>query len=162
MSTCAGGLRRTLRAYPTYPSAGHSGRVFDVAFCPVYSGVLVSGSDDNSVKLWQIDDTESQVAGRETGTFSGHTDSVLRVSWQSDGQLFATGKGDRIVVGGRARVVCVTQVTTCFCFAAGSADTTVRLWRTSAVSATSETKLQDATTIQTLQAGGLVYDIIRP
>lgn len=65
--------------------------MFDVAFCPVYSGLLASASDDNSVRIWRIDDTVLTSAGQKIGQCNGHTDSVLRVTWHNDGRLLSTG-----------------------------------------------------------------------
>lgn len=57
----------------------------------MYSGLLASASDDNTVRFWRIDDAAVTSAGEEIGKCDGHTDSVLRVTWQSDGQLLASG-----------------------------------------------------------------------
>ncbi len=72
-------------------AAGHEGRVFDLAFNPVYSGLLASASDDNSVRLWQIADDDQREISKQTGVCNGHKDSVLRVSWHSEGQILASG-----------------------------------------------------------------------
>ncbi len=72
-------------------AAGHEGRVFDLAFCPLYSGLLASASDDNSVRLWQIADDDQREISKQTGVCSGHKDSVLRVTWHSEGRLLASG-----------------------------------------------------------------------
>ena len=69
-------------------AAGHDGRVFDVAFCPVDSDLLASASDDNTLRLWQVADGKRS---RQIGTFTAHTDSVLRAAWHKNGQLLASG-----------------------------------------------------------------------
>ena len=72
-------------------AAGHEGRVFDLAFNPVYSGLLASASDDNSVRLWGIAEGDQRETSKQTGVCIGHKDSVLRVSWHSEGQILASG-----------------------------------------------------------------------
>ena len=72
-------------------AAGHEGRVFDLAFNPVYSGLLASASDDNSVRFWQIADDDQRLISKQSGICNGHKDSVLRVSWHSEGQILASG-----------------------------------------------------------------------
>jgi len=58
---------------------------------PVHSGLLASASDDNSVRLWQIAADDQREISRQTGVCNGHKDSVLRVSWHSEGQILASG-----------------------------------------------------------------------
>ena len=82
------GCRSSMRA------AGHEGRVFDLAFNPVYSGLLASASDDNSVRLWEIADGDRRETSKQTRVCNGHKDSVLRVSWHSEGQILASGAYD--------------------------------------------------------------------
>ncbi|KAA6418006.1 MAG: hypothetical protein FRX49_12006 [Trebouxia sp. A1-2] len=56
---------------------GHKGRIFDLAFNPVYGGLLASASDDNSIRLWQIADDNHREISKQTGVCNGHKDSVL-------------------------------------------------------------------------------------
>ncbi|DBB01735.1 hypothetical protein WJX77_008173 [Trebouxia sp. C0004] len=102
---------------------GHEGRVFDLAFNPVYSGQLASASDDNSVRLWQIADDDQREISKQTGVCNGHKDSVLRVTWHSEGRLLASA----------------------------SADTTAQLWRLPPEKVSIDSGLSDGDPIQTLQ-----------
>ena len=93
------GESATLRASPLCPCkkvhlvpAGHQGRVFDLAFasgiaCPV----LASASDDNTVQLWNADAPDQSTAMGPIGCCKGHRDSVLRVNWNKDSTLIASG-----------------------------------------------------------------------
>ncbi len=58
-----------------------------VAFNP-QGGILVSASDDRTVKLW---DAQS---GKLIRTLEGHTELVTNVAFSSDGRLLASLKGD--------------------------------------------------------------------
>lgn len=102
---------------------GHEGRVFDLAFNPVYSGLLASASDDNSVRFWQIADDDQRLISKQSGICNGHKDSVLRVSWHSEGQILASA----------------------------SADTTAQLWRVLPEKASIGSGPSDGDLIQTLQ-----------
>ena len=50
----------------------------------------MSGSEDQTVRLWNIDTHESRVLG-------GHTNQVRSVVFSPDGQLLASGSGDQTV-----------------------------------------------------------------
>ncbi|MCP4350083.1 MAG: WD40 repeat domain-containing protein, partial [Desulfobacterales bacterium] len=54
-------------------------------------GTLVSGSDDNTVRLWDT------ATGKEIRTISGHQDSVMSVSLSSDGRTLVSGSDDNTV-----------------------------------------------------------------
>ena len=108
-----GVLRCSVRARMRF--AGHTGRVFDVAFCPVYSGLLASASDDNSVRFWGIDDTRVPSTGRQIGKCNGHTDSVLRITWQSDGQLLSTGTSRTCITRSRRALHSSVSLGVCCC-----------------------------------------------
>ncbi len=72
---------------PPKSSAGHHARVFDVAFLPEDSSLLASASDDDTCKVWRINDS----GATQAASFHGHQDSVLRVSWAPTGDLLASG-----------------------------------------------------------------------
>ena len=76
---CHEGHRLTLR--------GHRGPVNAVAFSPDGTS-LASGSDDGSVKLWDV------ASGSLRMTLKGHTDQVTSVAFSPDGRLLASGSRD--------------------------------------------------------------------
>ena len=65
----------------------HGDAVYDVAFSPDGS-TLASGSYDNSIRLWRVDD------GEPIGILRGHTDQVFRIAFSSDGNSLASCSGD--------------------------------------------------------------------
>jgi serine/threonine protein kinase len=68
---------------------GHTGEVTSVAWSP--DGLfLASGAADNSVRVWNIDQGQSQV-------FNGHTAEVLSVAWAPDSSFLASGGVDATV-----------------------------------------------------------------
>ena len=107
-------LRRGARPQNRIGIAGHSGRIFDLAFCPVYSGVLASASDDSSLRLWQVSDEHPGKACKQAGICSGHQDSVLRVTWHSDGRLLASGPAVPMEWLQIARLAFATSMTTLY------------------------------------------------
>ena len=60
--------------------------VLSVAFAPDGQSIL-TGSDDNTAKLWDL-------KGHELQSFQGHTSSVLSVAFAPDGQSILTGSED--------------------------------------------------------------------
>jgi len=53
--------------------------------------LLVSGSSDNTIKLWDVQ------TGGAVKTFCGHTDSVLSVSISADNTVIASGSEDKTI-----------------------------------------------------------------
>ncbi len=68
--------------------AGHSGDVNGVAFSPD-GNTLVSASDDNTLKLWDVD------TGTEIRLFAGHAGGVWDVAFSPNGKTLASGNRDR-------------------------------------------------------------------
>ena len=62
---------------------GHKRRIFSVEFSPVDQCVMTA-SGDKTVKIWAISD------GSCLKTFEGHTSSVLRASFITDGTQFVS------------------------------------------------------------------------
>ncbi len=70
---------------------GHTRRVLSVAFSPD-GKTIVSGSDDRTVRLWEVD------TGTHTRTLTGHTRRVLSVAFSPDGKTIASGSYDGTVL----------------------------------------------------------------
>ncbi|MBC8481939.1 MAG: WD40 repeat domain-containing protein [Planctomycetes bacterium] len=66
---------------------GHTKGVTSISFSPDGS-LLASGSDDNTIRLWNVESRES------IATLEGHTDDVNSVSFSPDGSLLASGSND--------------------------------------------------------------------
>ncbi|KAN0060237.1 hypothetical protein ACQY0O_007566 [Thecaphora frezii] len=79
--------RRVLRV------EGHSDDVNGVAFADsASSNVLISGSDDTYVKVW---DRRSLSGGKPAGVFTGHTEGITYVSPKGDGRYCISNGKDQ-------------------------------------------------------------------
>lgn len=141
-ASCATDLAESFACGRAMQAHGHGARVFDLAFHPTQPGLLVSASDDNTVAVWREHPGGGGSAGRrgggggraagapsrykQTASFVGHRDSVMRVNWAPDGDLLASG----------------------------SADGTVQLWRLAAAAAASPRDLGPAGTRHAATLGG--------
>ena len=65
---------------------GHESYINIATFSPD-GEIIASGSNDNTIKLWDRE-------GKLTKTLSNHTDSVSSISFSQDGKLFASGSYD--------------------------------------------------------------------
>jgi serine/threonine protein kinase len=70
--------------------SGHSDAVWSVAWSPD-GKVIASGSDDNTVQIWNTSD------GSNVLTYRGHSSPVNTIAWSPDGKRIASGSGGWIV-----------------------------------------------------------------
>jgi WD40 repeat protein len=115
--------------------AGHSGSVYAVAFSPDGKRI-VSGSYDNTVKLWDA------TTGEVQKTMAGHSRSVITIDFSSDGKRIASGSWNGTVklwdaatsevqktMAGHSRSVkAIAFSPDGKRIASGSMDKTVKLW----------------------------------
>jgi WD40 repeat protein len=69
---------------------GHNGWVESVAISPD-SKVLASGSDDKTIKLWDI------ATGAQLRSLEGHTSAVFSVAFSPDGKTLASSSDDKTI-----------------------------------------------------------------
>ena len=117
---------------------GHTSTVYSLAFKP-NSYLLASGSDDNTVRIWDVGDNTNL---RHVRTLRGHTDEVWSVAWSPDGRTLASGCRDgtvrlwnpnnginfAVLRGHTDQVHCVAWSPDGRILASGSVDKTIRLW----------------------------------
>ena len=73
-----------------YTLQGHSQPVRSLAITPD-GEILMSGSDDNTIKLWQL------ATGEEIGTLRGHSKTVSAIAISADGEILASGSEDKTI-----------------------------------------------------------------
>jgi len=69
---------------------GHKNLISSVAFSP-NGEVIASGSDDKTIKLWQVQDAQEIVS------LAGHTNSVHTVVFSPDGKILASSSHDKTI-----------------------------------------------------------------
>ncbi len=83
-------LRGGHRDLSAHTLAAHTRWVHSIAFSPD-GELLVSGSGDNTIKLWEIS------SAREISVHAAHANSVLSVAFSPDGRTLASGSGDKTI-----------------------------------------------------------------
>ena len=118
--------------------AGHTDYVWSLAFKP-NSYLLASGSNDNTIRIWDVGDRDNL---RHVRTLRGHTGAVYSVAWSPDGRTLASASHDgtvrlwnpnnginfAVLRGHTESVRCVAWSPDGRILASGSYDDTVRLW----------------------------------
>ncbi|MBH8572124.1 serine/threonine protein kinase [Nostocaceae cyanobacterium CENA369] len=116
--------------------SGHTRAVLTIAFSPD-GKVLATGSDDNTIKLWEVN------TGRLISTMFGHSWSVVAIAFTVDGETLISASWDKTVKlwrvstkeeiatlcghGDSVSAVAVSQVAQLI--ASGSRDKTIKLWQ---------------------------------
>jgi guanine nucleotide-binding protein subunit beta-2-like 1 protein len=123
---------------------GHSGWVTAIATSPENSNVLVSGSRDKTVLIWDLTKEDPANFGTPRRAFTGHSHFVSDVVISSDGQFVLSGSWDgtlrlwdinagvchRQFVGHKKDVLSVAFSADNRQIVSGSRDKTIKLWNT--------------------------------
>lgn len=126
--------------------SGHAFGVTAVAFSPTDPTVLLTGSIDQTARLWDVTTGATLVTfapvTQNNTVVSGHTNSITAVAFAPDGATLITGSDDQTVklwqvsggaetrtfTGSAARIASVAFSNDGLSVAAGSTDGTVRIW----------------------------------
>ncbi|HEY9852629.1 MAG TPA: serine/threonine-protein kinase [Leptolyngbyaceae cyanobacterium] len=114
---------------------GHTASIYALAISPD-SQTLVSGSNDKSIKIWDLN------SGKLVNTLRGHKNAVNSVAISPDGQTLASGGGDRTLklwdlktgklkkdlLGHSASVFAIAFSPDNQTLASGSSDNTIKIW----------------------------------
>ncbi|GFR41620.1 hypothetical protein Agub_g2345 [Astrephomene gubernaculifera] len=81
--------------WPLTQGYGHRERIFDVAFHPLSDDIVLTASEDTSLRLWRRSDGADMY--KQVRAYFGHTGEALRACWSANGLLLASGSADRTV-----------------------------------------------------------------
>ena len=65
----------------------HGGNVQSVSYSPITSSIIASAGGNNTIKLWNLEDSEVTILGN-------HTDSVNSIDFSPDGKRLVSGSDD--------------------------------------------------------------------
>ncbi len=149
---------------------GHTRLVRSVAYSPD-GRTIVSGSGDNTVRLWDVN------TGETLRTLEGHTRFVISVAYSPDGRTIASGSGDntirlwdvhtgetlRTLKGHTSWVYSVAYSPDGRILASGGVDGTVLLWElTSSPAFGVEPLARSATTLGNIKRTALLQNYPNP
>jgi WD40 repeat protein len=146
----------SLKSQPQGTCIGHEGEGYGLCWSPHKTGLLVSSSEDKTVRLWDIHAAMDQSSFTNSSgtvihplsTFTGHTDVVEDVDWHHrDENLIGSVGDDKAIRLWDIRRINAKEATLQklnahdrdvnsiafnpineFLFATGSADSTIALW----------------------------------
>jgi guanine nucleotide-binding protein subunit beta-2-like 1 protein len=124
--------------------AGHAGWVTSIATSPEDSNVLITGSRDKSVIVWDLTKEDPANFGTPRRSFTGHSHFISDVAVSSDGQFVLSGSWDgtlrlwdinagvchRQFIGHKKDVLSVAFSADNRQIVSGSRDKTIKLWNT--------------------------------
>ncbi|KAJ3226099.1 retinoblastoma binding protein [Clydaea vesicula] len=83
--------RNTSHTVPSHAIDAHKAEVNCVSFSPANENILLTGSADKTVALWDLRNTKNKLH-----TFDSHQDEILQLSWSPHNEtVFASSSGDR-------------------------------------------------------------------
>ena len=136
---------------------GHSDALYSVAISPD-GKTLATGSYDQKIMLWSIEEILAGKLPAAPRTLSGHNGAVFSLAFRSDGKVLASASGDRTVklwdtaTGNRLDTLSQPlkeQYTCAFSpdgtrLVAGGADNRIRLWKIGATALDGSNPIQEA------------------
>ena len=134
---------------------GHSDALYSVAISPD-GKTLATGSYDQKIMLWSIEEILAGKPPAVPRTLSGHNGAVFSLAFRSDGKVLASASGDRTVklwdtaTGNRLDTLSQPlkeQYTCAFSpdgtrLVAGGADNRIRLWKIGATALSGRTRFK--------------------